>query len=65
MKERWRPYYIAVPKENEATLERTLKEAGFFHFIVGDAEEFASMEEIERKHAPSTADFQTPKERRA
>jgi hypothetical protein len=62
---RFRTYHIAVKPGSEYQLEAAMHMAGFSAFIVADGEEWATLEEIERKHAPSTANFQTEKERSA
>jgi hypothetical protein len=54
---RFKPYWIAVAPDEQFTLEQEISSAGFTDFIVGDAEEIGTLEEIERKFAPSTAQF--------
>lgn len=54
---RFKPYWIAVAPDEQYALEKGIHSAGFSDFIVGDAEEIGTLEEIERKFAPSTAQF--------
>jgi hypothetical protein len=54
---RFKPYWIAVAPDEQYALEKGIHSAGFSDFIVGDAEEIGTLEEIEREFAPSTAQF--------
>jgi hypothetical protein len=62
---RFRTYHIAVKPGSEYPLESAMQRAGFYSFIVADGEEYATLAEIERKYAPSTAQFQTRAEKSA